>query len=176
MEDVLQLIMNFANKGISIDYTIIDQRANGTYDKILRDKTYTVTVKEINSGNEIAYDILYLNLVEAMRYGINVAYESCREAKNARLSSDDKKLFEDIMNITNEGVAIDYTVVRTKSGTIRYGIMLSKIWSFGEQIHLEVFDDLADGMKNGIEIAREYLRLEKQHDVNGGINNVVDEW
>ena len=51
--ELLKEIMKLAQMNIAVDYTILDQKVtNGMTDGSMPDKTYTVTISEIDSRSE----------------------------------------------------------------------------------------------------------------------------
>jgi hypothetical protein len=82
--NIFEEIEALANKGISIDYNIIDQNINGEHERYPDMKTYTVYVREVWSCGEPIYDESFDHLEDALKKGIKVAKEYLRKNKKVK--------------------------------------------------------------------------------------------
>ena len=72
MKTICTEIEELANKGIAIDYNIIDQKINGELERYGDIKTYTVYIREVWSYGEAIDNQSFDHLEEALKWGIKV--------------------------------------------------------------------------------------------------------
>jgi hypothetical protein len=162
MYSLFKQIMDFAHRGVSLDYTIIDQRSNGSSCIYGDGKTYTVNARQMSSyGDEIDCECLYVDLIEAIRWVMKIGYRHFGESKRVIINEADKKILRDIMRLASQNVAIDYSIHNRKDGMM-YALSIRETWSFGEPIYLNVFNDLQEAMETGIIEGDRYLQCKER--------------
>ena len=70
--ELLKEIMKLAQMNIAVDYTILDQKVtNGMTDGSMPDKTYTITISEIDSySGELIENQSFDDLEEGLIWGV----------------------------------------------------------------------------------------------------------
>jgi hypothetical protein len=71
--NILKEIMNLAEKGVAIDYVVVDQKENGSYMDGEALKTYTVSVFESSSLGEDIDSQCFDDLEKGLLWGIERA-------------------------------------------------------------------------------------------------------
>ena len=164
MSNIFQMVMDLAKRSLFVDYNVIDQRANG-YSCWFGDiKTYTVNIRDLSFDreDEIDCEMLFMNLSDALVWGVEGAFKYLGGREKVELSAEEKRMFEDIMYLAKRNISIDYSIEPRDKNVLAYGIHVRKVWTFGAPIDVTPFDDLYEGMKKQIAIGKEYLKYQKE--------------
>ena len=160
-DNVFKLVMELAKRGVSVDYAIIDQEAQGIkcYSSL---KTYSISVREKESyGNPIKL-ASFNSLMRGMLWGLMTALDYLEQTEEKDLNISLNELREiplyKVADLAKKGAAIDYTIAYNEEQELAYSITVAKTWSFGKIITRELFDNLDEDMKNGIKLAEAYLK------------------
>jgi len=82
--DLLKSIVKLANKGIAVDYTIIDQKQNGTFEEGEPNITYTVSVHDKWTFGDVYFaEAGFEDLEEGLRWGIKKGKEIEKEGNQS---------------------------------------------------------------------------------------------
>ena len=155
--NVYKLVMELAKRGVSVDYSIIDQEVKGIkcYSSL---KIYTINVCEKDSYGTVIKSASFDSLIYGMSWGIMIALDYLeKKDSNITLNDLNETPLCQVADLAKKGIAIDYTITHDKNQELAYAITITKTQSFGETITKDIFYDLDEGMKYGITIAEVYL-------------------
>lgn len=76
MTNLLSEIMELAKNNIAVDYTIIDQKANGTFEEGEPNITYTISVHDKWTFGDVLFDMAgFEDLEEGLTWGVSEGKE-----------------------------------------------------------------------------------------------------
>jgi len=78
--ELLKTIMKLAENNVSVDYTIINQKENGTFEEGEQNITYTISVHDKWTFGDVLFaEAGFTNLEEGLRLGIKKGEKYLKE-------------------------------------------------------------------------------------------------